>query len=100
MLDQVAKRLLAPLDVVEHDDERLFRGGMLQGLAKGPGDLLGRGRRVALAEQRADRRRGGFVRRKDIELLQHLDDGPVRDPLAVRKAAAADDPRPHPATNS
>ena len=30
---------------------------------------------------------------KDVELLQHLDDGPVRDPLAVGQAAAVDDRR-------
>ena len=31
--------------------------------------------------------------RQHVELLQHLDDRPVRDPLAVREAAAADDRR-------
>ena len=30
-----------------------------------------------------------------VELLQHLDDGPVRDPLAVGEAATADDRRVH-----
>ena len=46
-----------------------------------------------LAEQRADRRRRGFVRRQQAELLQHLDDRPIRDPLPVGEAAAAEDGR-------
>ena len=50
-------------------------------------------RRLRLAEQRADRRRGGLVRGQHVELLQHLDDRPVGDPLAVGEAAAADDRR-------
>ena len=45
------------------------------------------------AEQRADRRRRRLVGRHEVELLQHLDDGPVGDPLAVREAAAAHDRR-------
>ena len=93
VLDQVAERLLAPLDVVEDDHERPLGRRLLQRLAKGPGDLLRRCRRLALAEQRADRRRGGLVRRQHVELLQHLDDRPVGDPLAVGEAAAADDGR-------
>ena len=45
VLDQVEERLLAPLDVVEDDDERPLRRGLLQRLAEGPGDLLRRRRR-------------------------------------------------------
>ena len=90
MLDQVAERLLAPLDVVEHHHERPLRRSPFQRLAKGPGDLLRGCRSLALAEQRADRRCGGLVRRQHAELLQHLDDRPVRDPLPVGEAAAAD----------
>ena len=93
VLDQIAERLLAPLDVVQNDDKRSLRRSLLQRLAKGPGDLLGRRRRLALAEQRADRRRGVLVRGQLVELLQHLDDRPVRDPFAVGEAAAADDGR-------
>ena len=37
MLDQVEERLLAPLDVVEHDDERRL---LLEQLPERPGDLL------------------------------------------------------------
>ena len=93
VLDQVEERLLAPLDVVEDDHERPLRRGLLQRLAERPGDLLRRRRRLRLAEQRADRRRGGLVRGQHVELLQHLDDRPVGDPLAVGEAAAADDRR-------
>ena len=93
MLDQVEERLLAPLDVVEDDHERPLRRSLLQRLAEGPGDLLRRCRRLRLAQQRADRRGGGLVRRQQVELLQHLDHRPVGDPLAVGEAAAADDRR-------
>ena len=95
VLDQVVEGLLAPLDVVEHDHQRPLRRGLLQRLAEGPGDLLRRRRRIALAEQRADRRRRSLVGRHEVELLQHFDDGPVGDPLAVREAATAHDRRVH-----
>ena len=39
MLDQVEERLLAPLDVVEHDDERRL---LLEQLPERPRDLLRR----------------------------------------------------------
>jgi len=93
VLDQVEERLLAPLDVVKHDHQRPLRRGVLQGLAEGPRDLLGRGSCVALAEERADRHSGGLLGRRHVELLQHLHDGPVGDPLAVGWAAAQDDGR-------
>ena len=67
--------------------------GLLQGLAEGPGDLLGGGGCLGLAEKRADRRGGSLVRGHEIELLQHLHDRPVGDPLAVGEAASADDRR-------
>ena len=72
MLDQVAQRLLAPLDVIEHDHERPLSRSLLQRLAERPGDLLRRDRRLALAQQRADRQRGGLVRGDHLKLLQHL----------------------------
>ena len=93
MLDQVEKRLLAPLDVVEHRDERPLGRSVLQRLAERPRDVLRRRWRLALAEQRADRRGGGLLDGQQVELLQHLDHRPVRDPLAVGKAAATDDRR-------
>ncbi len=93
MLDQVEEHLLAPLDVVEDDHERPFRSGVLQRLAERPRDLFGGCRRLPLAEQRADRLSGGTFRRLHVELLQHLDDRPIGDPLAVWGAAAAQDRR-------
>ncbi len=93
VLDQVAKGLLTRLDVIEHDHDWSLRRGMVQRLAEGPGDLVCRRHGLALAEQRTDRRRGGRLRRQRVELLQDLDDRPVRDPVAVGEAAAADDRR-------
>ena len=51
-LDEVEEGLLAPLDVVEHRDQRRL---LLEQLAKCPGDLLRRGDLRRLPEQRADR---------------------------------------------
>ena len=93
VLDQVAERPLAPLDVVEDDDQRPLRRSLLQGLAESPGDLLGRCRGLALAEERVDRGGGDLVRGQQVELLQDLHHRPVGDPLPVREAAAVDDPR-------
>ena len=93
VLDQVEERLLAPLDVVEHDHQRLLCRGVLQRLAERPCDLLRRRRRLRLAQQRADRHRCGLVCGPHVELLQHLDHRPVRDPLPVREASATDDRR-------
>ncbi len=94
VLDEVEERLLAPVHVVEEAEERLGGGGRLERLAHRPGDLLaGRGR-LLLAEQRPDqlaRPRSQLELRPAGQLLQHLDDGPVGDPLPVGKAAAAED---------
>ena len=87
VLDQVQERLLSPLDVVEHADEPRL---LLEQLAEGPGDLLGRSPLLRLAKQGAQRGSGRRIRGQRVELLDHLDHRPVRDPLAVRKAAAAD----------
>ena len=81
------------MDVVEDHDERSFGRGLLEGLADRPGELLCGARRFRLAEQRADRRRGGLVGGQQLELLEHLDDRPVGDALAVGETAAAHDPR-------
>ena len=40
MLDQLEQRLLAPVDVLEHEHERLRLGELLGPGAGGPGDLL------------------------------------------------------------
>ena len=93
VLDQVEERLLTPLDVVEDDHERLPCRGLLQRLAKGPGDLLRCRRRLRLAQQRTDRHRGGLICGPHVELFQHLDHRPVRDPLPIRETAATDNRR-------
>jgi hypothetical protein len=93
VLDQVEERLLTPMKIVDDDDERLLARRLLERLAKGPGDLVRRRRRLRLAQQRANGCRGGLVRGTHVEPLQHLDDRPIRDPLAVREAAATDDVR-------
>ena len=87
-LDQVEERLLAPLQVVEADDERRL---LLEQLAERPRDLVRARRPVALAEQRSQRGRGLLVGGQGVELLHDLDDRPVGDPLAVGEAAPADD---------
>ena len=93
MLDEVKEVLLAPLDVVEDDNERPFHRGVLERLAECPGDLLRGRHHLRLAEQRADRDTSDPLRRRHVELLEYLDNRPVGDPLAVGQAAAADDGR-------
>ena len=46
---------------------------------------------LRFTQKRADRRRRNRVGREYRELLHHLHDGPVRDPLSVGQAAAPDD---------
>jgi hypothetical protein len=88
VLDQVQERLLAVMDVVEHDDERLRPCRLLERLADRPRELLGADPCVALAQERPDRRRDPRVVGNEPKLLQDLDHGPVRDPVPVRQAAA------------
>ena len=83
-LDQVEERLVSPLDVVEDDDQRRL---LLEQLPGCPGDLVCGGRDVRIAEERADRCRCDRIRGQLPELLHHLHHGPVRDPVAVGKAA-------------
>ena len=100
MIDEVEKHILAPVDVVQDDDERAGGGNGLEQPSHRPGDLLDGRHQAAVAEHRLDRAHhvrvqpvlGEPLRRLRAEqLLQHLDDGPVRDPLAVREARPADD---------
>ena len=65
---------------------RTMIGALLQQLPKGPGDVVCGRAFAALAEQGSKRGRSGRVRRQDVDLLQHLDDGPVRDPVPVGEA--------------
>jgi hypothetical protein len=83
MFDQVEQRLLSPVHVVEHTNERTLLRLLLEQLAEGPRDFLGGRRRLRLAEQRA-KRQGRIALRQRTELLDDLDHRPVRDPLAVR----------------
>ena len=70
MLDEVEERRLAPVDVVEDDDERPLRGRVLEQLAERPGDLLGE-LGLPVAEERGERsrRRPSLGR---VELLHDL----------------------------
>ena len=74
MLDQIAEGLLAPLDVIEENDQRPF--------LRGPSKVLRKAHAISSAEvdarpprEGADRG-GGTLRGHLIELLQHLDDRP------------------------
>jgi hypothetical protein len=62
---------------------------LLDQLAEGQGDLLGRGCGLRLTEQRPDGHRWIALRQR-VELLDDLDHRPVRDPLPVREATSAD----------
>ena len=87
LLDEVEERGLAPMEIVQEDDQRSFDRPRLEQLAHAEGDLVGR--RLPVAEQGVD---GGIVRRLGAEeLLDDLDRGPVGNPLAVGQAASADD---------
>ena len=90
VLDEVEEGGLAPVDVVEHDHDRLLHGARLQQLAKSPGDLLGRARRRVVAEDRGQGPDGAAVR---DELLHDLGHRPVADSLAVGEAPAPGDRR-------
>ena len=93
MLDEVEERLPRPLEVVEHAHERLLGRDFLEQLAEGPRDLVRGACRLRRPQERVDRRRSSGLRRPRSELLHHLDDGRVRDSLAVVEAATRDDGR-------
>ena len=91
MLDEVEERRLTPVEVVEHADEWSLPCDRLELLAECPGDLLARGDELLIAEQRLDRLGCGRIDVGRGELLENLHHRPVRDPLAVRKAASSHD---------
>ncbi len=97
VLEQIEEDVLAPLDVVEDGDERPLGRDRLEQLAERPRDLVRRGRAARLRGAHVERLgRNGIElepRPLRLELLQHLHDRPVGDPLPVREAAAADDRR-------
>ena len=87
VLDELEERGLAPVEIVQEDDQRPLGRPRLEQPADAERDFVGR--RLTVAEQGLD---GGIVRRLGAEeLLDDLDRGPVGDPLAVGQAASADD---------
>ena len=93
LLDQVEERLLAPVDVVEDDDERSLGGCLLERLAERPRDLLRPSSRVSSRRAASGSPPRPPRRPAARRAAQHLDDRPVGDALAVGQAAAAHDPR-------
>ncbi len=107
VLDQLEQRILGPVDVFEHEDQRLRVGELGGPFVRGPGDLLlaplgfdplehAHGEReqvghgvVAAARSELGH---GFVDRVVIRDpggdLDHLGEGPVRDAFAVGERAA------------
>ena len=61
MIDEVEKHILAPVDVVQDDDERAGGGNGLEQPSHRPGDLLDRRHQAAVAEHRLDRARRGRI---------------------------------------
>ena len=61
MLDQVEQGRLGPLQVVQHDDERLRLGNGLEQLPERPRDDLGRLGLLGFAQQTEQRRRSDLV---------------------------------------
>ncbi len=79
MLDEVDEDRLGPLQIVDDDDLRSLGGPRLEQPSE---------RELRLGRRRADHGVG-----LDPDRDQDLDERPVRDPLAVREAAAAQDVR-------
>jgi hypothetical protein len=79
VLDEVEERLLRPLEIVEHDDERLFRCRTLEQPSE---------RELRFRRGRAEDR----IRLRS-ELQHDLDERPVGDPFAVGEAARANGSR-------
>ena len=102
VIDEIEERLLAPVDVVQHDDERPLRqqppraaSASAQAISSTDGDD------AAVAEHRLEGPGRGRVqaevgeallRRGAEQLLEHLDDRPVGDPLAVGETATRERP--------
>jgi hypothetical protein len=98
LLDELEEGWLGPLDVVEQAHERLCAGGRFEQPADCERDLLGRVEAVSGLEQALERGDHGRVEPElgepGLELSHDLDHRQVRDPVAVRDAAAANHGRP------
>jgi hypothetical protein len=106
VIDQIEKRRLGPMDVLEHDDERPVACKRLEQLPDRPERLLGGTMNLGSADRAADPRsdhlgvpvafekradrRAGIVSR---QVLNDLAQRPERDALAVGKTAPRHDPR-------
>jgi hypothetical protein len=77
VLDQIEQRRLRPVDVLDDENERLLTGAPLERLPHRPEDLLG----SSLGQHLGELLFGACF-------TEDLDERPVGDPLAVRKAAA------------
>ena len=109
VLDEIEQRLLGPVDVLEHEHERLRGGELGRPLARCPGDLLLAALGLdSLQHARRERQQvgDGVVAAAGAELrhglldrvvvgdpgrdLHHLGQRPVGDPLAVRQGASGE----------
>jgi len=91
VLEKLEERRLCPLQIVENGDERSLGRRPLEQPPNPPGDLLGGGRRSALAEEH--RHRPGRLVSGVSQLQDNLDGRPVGDSFPVRQAAPAHDER-------
>ena len=82
VIDQVEEHRLAPLHVIEDDDQRAVAGELLELRPHRPEELAGS--RAAVGHLR-ERSGGGRSR-----LLEHRDERPECDPLAVAEAAPSE----------
>ena len=82
MLDELEERRLGPVDVVEDEDERPLARTRLAELAEEPGDLRCRRRRLGI-----ESRENGVALVALPRFRQRLAERPVRDAVAVGKAA-------------
>ena len=69
VVDEIEERLLAPVDVVQYDDERGIGSHRLQQHPHRPGDLLDRGHHAAFAEHGLNRPRSGRIQPEAGEAL-------------------------------
>ena len=94
VLDEVEEGRLRPLDVVEHEHERLLARERLEQAADRRVELIGARAWLrpadGLEDAPARRLAVGLAaeHRLEVEVAYHLDERPVGDPVAVRQTAA------------